>query len=686
MENNKTIEQIIVKFENQYQKTHVYVPLQSYSLNFSDEEKEIIVKKNDLFFMASKSRILLIVWLCKVIRDAFELYNYSDLEMPIETYEIMRNTFRTKAFNRSSFLEIFECTNTNFLTYPKFVELEQKYIRAYNEYAPAENKLSLMTHIGVKTIEEKIAYNRELKNILYKPRNKEVILERANGKTLEEIGESLGITRERTRQIEFKPRNDIERWLVSRDSDIYSDIGRSNGLMNQEKAAAVLGEDEWAIVKYVIARNSDTDKLPWKFFEPLGIVYHTVSPTLPDLLDKTRQKMESKRSSSIVKSFTETIQSHGYGFWDEKMTNEYFKACNYNIIDKTLQYGKITIGKAILFVSKKYYPEGIKITDTEALKDFVGYIDKEFGIKLKHKRALTTRIQDILVMRGKAEYVSDDKINVDEKLLPIIEEYVNNLPSNQVSYEVVYNALYEDISKYSNIDNFYFLHGVMKYYSEKGKLDVNCNRYYVGKSTHSQFTSKEFFQPLYEFLRNTPKAFTVEELSEKFPEWNPLYFRYSMNYFPSIVQWEKGKYLCMEAFKFNSKDIAKLKQFVDECTDNKYGYTSSYKVYNTVKENDPELLKKLHITNETNAFYVIQHLVDGKFYRKPHILRDTSVEHFSTSDLVRLELKGKKKINKKELTKKLVDLYGEKNSSLILAIQKELGSYRKINSNEYENN
>ena len=126
MDNKEKIGKIIGKFEAFYKDSHMYVSLQSSKLNFSEEEKELINIHPELFFQASKSRIILMVWLCKVLRNTFELYGYSDLDMPNETYEILRTNFKTKAFNRANYISVFSDKSLNILNYSYFTKIEQK--------------------------------------------------------------------------------------------------------------------------------------------------------------------------------------------------------------------------------------------------------------------------------------------------------------------------------------------------------------------------------------------------------------------------------------------------------------------------------------------------------------------------------------------------------------------------------
>lgn len=683
MDNKEKIGKIIGKFEDYYKESHMYVPLQSTKLNFSEEEKELINNHPEIFFQASKSRIILMVWLCKVLRNTFELYGYSDLDMPNETYEILRTSFKTKAFNRANYISIFSDQSLNILNYYHFAKIEQKSIEEYNKYVSNDTKLSIMPHISIKKTEESSFYKKELKEAFIVKRNADIIVMRAQGKTLDEIGEKLGITRERARQIEFKPRNSIERWLTIREKEILEEFA-PNKIFDQEKAKKQLGEIPWMVVKYVIMSDNKTGKINWKYLDSIDLIYYSKTNSIKLDLSNVEKELKNKKINNIVNTFTGKMLSLGYDFWNDNLTEQYFDNSKYNIYDEEIHEGRVTIGKSISIIAKNYFKEGIKVTDKSELKVFADKTNEIFNLGVKAERAFLTRMQDVLLMCNKGRYIAPDYLKFDENLMYDIEDYVNSMKEKRITYEALYKIFEDELTEKTTVDNHYYLHGALKYLTEKNDLQLTCYRYYVSKPEEERTKSKDFFKTFYDYLKTKPYPLTIEELLKVFPSWNKMYFRYAMMYFPSIVQWVQGSYICLEALDITKEDKKYIYETIEKLLDNKFGYTTNYQVYNEIKSKKPNLLEKLQVDDENKIFHIIQYLVSDKYYcRRPHILKEWNGEHFATQDLVTLLVKDKKIVNKQELMNNLIYYYGNKNSSLSLAIQRELSGYIKISTFEY---
>ena len=124
---------------------------------------------------------------------------------------------------------------------------------------------------------------------------------------------------------------------------------------------------------------------------------------------------------------------------DEKYVDKFLKARNFNIINNTAHFGKITIAKAIELAAEDFVPGGIHITDNDELKLFAESIEKKYGIKVTPGKAFSTRIQDILILIDKATYGPPTIVNVDEKIIKEIDAYINNMPNERISYQCIYN-------------------------------------------------------------------------------------------------------------------------------------------------------------------------------------------------------------------------------------------------------
>ncbi len=678
---NKNTEDLLMKMQEFYDLNGSYVPLQPNKIHLDEDEQTLIKDNPQLFFMASRSRVILHIWICKGLREIFELYEYSDVDLPNEAYSLLRDKFKTKAFNKMSFMEIYSINDSNLLSYEDFVKIEKKFIQAYNKEVSETHKLSMITHINMKPKTKTVSYARELESLLENTRSKKIIYLRARGKTLDEIGEDLAVTRERARQIELKPRIGIERWLLTRGTEIAKDLSRK-GLISNKKAEKEFGKENWEIVKYVVS-NSKLEDLNWKYFSLLDFIYinnNNIEPLIKDL--KKDFSFAAENHNNIIEKFTEYLVSHSFEFWTNDFTEKYFESLGIN--PKTeITTGRVTIGSAIKYAAKKSFPNGVKLTNADDMKKLADEVNKIFKLGVVPGRAFSTRVQEILIMRDKSTYTDSSYVNVSDNLLVKIENYINSMDTQQVPYEVIFKKFEKELAS-ENIDNHFFLHGILRYYAENGKMDIKCFRYYVTKSHNEFFESKEYFKILYSYLKDKKKPVSLDQLRKDFPSWNPLYFNYAMHYYPVIVRWTKNELFNLDSLDLTQQDRDSVINAVTKNIENKLGYTNSYILFSYIKKNNPEFIRKFNIHTEGEMYHIIQYICNDIFFcRRPHILKKWDSDHFTTQDLIRLVIKDNKLINKQDIVRKVEVLYGSKNSSIRLAVQKEMENYIKINSEEY---
>jgi hypothetical protein len=109
------ITSVILSLEEMFKdkKSFIYVNAIPEYESLSEEELSFIETNKNVFFLASRSRIILVHWICECMRKIFEKYDYSDLDLYNETYEQLRNSFKTKAFNRADLLKLFNCNKNS---------------------------------------------------------------------------------------------------------------------------------------------------------------------------------------------------------------------------------------------------------------------------------------------------------------------------------------------------------------------------------------------------------------------------------------------------------------------------------------------------------------------------------------------------------------------------------------------
>jgi hypothetical protein len=541
----KELAKIISIFENHYSQNKTYMLLHQTSISneFTYEEINMIFNNPSIFFAASKSRIVLVHWICKYVREVFEKYEFSDIEIPTETYEIIRNNFNTKAFNRNDFCKLFNCEKKSLLSYDEFIELEQFYIDEYNKNVSKENKLSSLTHISIKKTPTKPNLSKEFLDFIKDEKTKRILLLRKSGKTLDEVGTEMKLTRERVRQIESKPKMLIARWMNANIKELEESLCQ-NKIIDDKKAAKLFTADGLEILKYVFKTTNESTS--WSYIEPLNIIIcdenHNFVNYLKELVEQFKEK-----EFDLENDFLSKIYEKNYTFFTKEYAAKFLEANNFNVFNNEVHYGKMTIAKAVVLAAQTISSGNVKITNKKSLQEFADYINENYGLNVKADRALSTRIQDILVMVDKATYSAPDNIKISDKIIKNICKYVKEMKNDRISYSALYNIFEKDL-KNTSITNHYALHGALRFYEQEN--DYMCLRYYICKQEVSNIQSKSYFEKLPKLLKEKG-ILNSNQIKAEIPEWNDMYIKYAIIYYPEVVRWDDDTFINLDTIKIS---------------------------------------------------------------------------------------------------------------------------------------
>lgn len=673
----KTKTMLIKNLEEAYKENKSFISV----VDLSAEEADFLLNTSEIFFPASKSRVIMVHWLMREIRRVYEKVEFVPVDMANEVYEYLRKSFNTKAFNKVKLLNIFGLTSNTIVSFEKFSEIEDKYIDYYNDIVPNEMKLPKTKHIYVPKTSENQDLRQELEELLKKKRIEGVLYQRANGKTLESIGQEYSITRERARQIEIKPKALIERWMNEKKDELIKVFG-GKILADPKKALSCFTEVQWAILKYCASSKGKTKFSDWYFIKDLDTICYSkdFEQKVFDILSEcANNNMTEKDAFAKIKEVYEFVQ--------EKQIPKFYKTAGIYAYDGKLYSSKVNIGRGIIVAVNEKFKDGIKISDEKQLKEFSDYLNETFGLHTKPNRALTARIQDILVMSDKATYKSPEQVIPSDKLDEKIKKYVSEMENDRTTYQLFFAAMPKDLMKACGITTFSGLHGYVKMNEEK--LGVVALRYYICKGGTVGLKSKDFFEKFAVWLKEIGKPCTTEEVKKQFDGWTDMYPKYAMLYFPQIVQWGNGTYFNLDCIQVSDSAVEQAKRVLDEATKNRLKYTNSYVVYPKLRTNASEFVSDERIKTESHAYLLLKYRLTGcgeYIFAKPHILKESATSgkpDFTTEDLIRAIIGKKNMFSKAEVVEEAQRLYGSKNSSLCLATQHVLEDYCRVSVKDY---
>ena len=284
-----------------------------------------------------------------------------------------------------------------------------------------------------------------------------------NGQSLQDIGEREDLTRERVRQIISKylrTLNPIMECIVNCFFD-------QKGYMTVQDVQDISHiNDINKIILLWCQKSTYLDYLKEvNIFLPIQEVYGSEVRSDFDLIAKKFVNNGIKLSEHM-EELDGLLMENGYSYISASSFVSYMLRNGYGLYGQYLFRGKLSHGEFCSKIVAERFPDGIRPKDNQdidLLKDYVLEKYGEVGLTTI-KRSLGPSISNYLVLRGRGLYTAKDNIYVEPKLLKILKEYIDS----QSGYELYYSDLFAQFEKQirmmSNIDNYHFLHGVLKLY------------------------------------------------------------------------------------------------------------------------------------------------------------------------------------------------------------------------------
>lgn len=676
--NKKDLTELVKKVQSTYGEDKKFASLSVFSLN----EVELMKQEPKIFFFASGSRVILILDILKNARSLFEKYNYSDIVVSVELYNYAREYFNTKALNKTSYSELWE--NKKVLSYNDFLNIENKYIEIFNQKTNIHSPT--VTHINFKAEEIDKNIIEELDAILSNKRHRKILTLRSQGQTLDKVGEEIGVTRERIRQLELFPKKNLLRWLNANSKQIRRSFCLNNRLL-EDRVCNKLGRDVWEIIKYVIKTSKNVNANNWYYFEILDCYfYYPGCKDINEVKEIFRKEekvfVECNIFSEAKEKFINNLKHTGFDFIDEELIEQYLESDDFRIYNEKTYNKRLTLGQSIKMVVMTDFPNGVNLMNKKELSELYKLLEKRYDLHSCKGRALAARAEDVLVMRNRGIYDLPERVKCSEKLKEEIISYILSIKENMLPYTILFEQMKDKLEKDSNIDNPYYLHGVLKEWAKTDKR-INCLRYYVSKTSSSETKSEAFFQQLRDYLLKKGRPVSVEEIMEDLPSWNLSYIKYSQLYFDDIIPWGPTAFAHKDALTLPKNDLTKIDKILNKLTANDFGYTSIYLLHSEIEAKFPSFLKKYLITNNSNLFYLIsQNLSKKYFFNNPHIVNNPSLKAYTEKDFVRNLLK-EKIINKKDALNTIQRYFGKPNTLFSKALGEGLMDFYKIGPNLY---
>ena len=434
----------------------------------------------------------------------------------------------------------------------------------------------------------------------------EIIRRRAQKETLEEIGKTFDITRERVRQMEKKT---IERFYYRRSDAkklFYFLHAVTDGkyILKLDDVKNFLNESDAEIIYFLAAKANldneifsyDKEKKVFIFFDgDSGNDFDDLKllENLPDFIDE--------------ETFTETIE---FLACEKNCSPELIKtklSSFYNRSGKIFHRGKLTVIFKFGYILKERFPNGYKIADETFYARFIRYLQEIFDEEtLPTQHNVDATIGKIAVLCDRGKYIHPDFVNILPEIMERVKKFVDNSDRTAIFYKEIFESL-KSLFANTQITNHYFLQGAMKFY----KLPYTLRKDYLTKVDEMNM-GKEFEQ----FVRDRGEV-SAQEIKENFISFKDFNIAFLVGRCPEIIRIGDGILIHATHLDLHEEDFEPIKNFLRQ---NCSTPINSRVLFDLFFERFADFMTRNEIQNHNKLFGILQYMFRDEFnFSRPYI-------------------------------------------------------------------
>lgn len=448
-----------------------------------------------------------------------------------------------------------------------------------------------------------------------KERDRDCLIARSQGLTLQATGEHFGITRERVRQIVAKAVRRLSRPCEA----VFSIVAAGRLSINTPEIKTLFSDQaQIDVISYVLENTSSV-----RFF-PFADKYVVAEAVPEEWNEKLLQIAKDIIGDSInyfdnLELIDERLSSEGLSFIDSidymgYLLEHGYKALGDYVVKKSQAYRNICLD-----VIRRHFCDGIKLDSDENNADMAllrSIVRREFGEAglPDSNRALTARVSPALILCGRGKYISPENVVIDIPLVEQIVDYISESSETSLYYSEIFTAFSGRLLAQTDIDNANYLHGVLKMFYPD---EFNYERDLLVKKGMER---NPFENRLAQLLKDNHQAMSKAEIQSKMLGVTDIRIVNALVRLPELIQWDYNEYNHIDNLHIGDGDTAALKLLLQDLTEKQSGYCSENGLFGAVLKEMPEFISKNAIHNSHNLFYVAGYLF-GDTYRfsRPHI-------------------------------------------------------------------
>ena len=430
---------------------------------------------------------------------------------------------------------------------------------------------------------------------------------RARKQTLEQVGGTLGVTRERVRQIEAKAKRIFSR--------LHSRIRIISKIAAERNGDTVLTPIE--IEEYCGERTSDL-----LFFLQS---YESANYTYDRQLDVFILGDDSitGRVQSSIEALPEIVKSSQlYSVLGEaaeeadiplEMLEKAFMD-SYRLTGEVYHRYRLSLATIYERVLDMHYPQGFKAYDAEELRRFREIIADEYGdVGLpSNDHALTSRVASICILCGKGVYRLKKKDYMPRKLADKICDYIEQSENTIFLTNTLFSVFEEELLAVG-IDNKYFLQGVLhELFADKFVF----RRDYISKDV--DVTS--VYSAVVDFIKKSNFPVSKAQIQEAFPGITEIVINFSVGD-PNVLNYF-GEYLHASKLNILDSEKAYLLNVLENLLSDGEAHHGR-EIYEIISKEKPEVLTRNAAMYPFSAFSVLEFLFRDRFqFSRPYVAKN----------------------------------------------------------------
>lgn len=374
-----------------------------------------------------------------------------------------------------------------------------------------------------------------------------ILVERTiNNKTLQQIGEEYGVTRERIRQKEKKIIKSIEAIL-----HIFVGISNINDikLVTFEEILDVsnLDEEEKKCLKNVLI---NADNFECKYLSEVD--KFLVNGDINEIIDKI--KLITNGIPDIVSINNELIYDlEEYKELDILSLDEIVNiivTLGYKRVNDYLFRGTVSKTKIYNFIVKEFFKDGIAFNNTKDINKFISIINEKFDMKEDSIRNIKAKIETSCILCDRGSYIHPEWVDIDEGLLEEITEYIDDNEQETIYLNQIYLEFESQLNE-SGIKNRYYLQGILKYYFSDN-YNFTKDTLYKGNIKHNR---NYIFN---KYIKDKGRPVSKEDVENDFKGWTPIMIALAAEECKYVLKWDKGGFIHASLIRASLEDISRM--------------------------------------------------------------------------------------------------------------------------------